>query len=33
VDKAGWFSLDVAKEKINSAQAALIDEVMEKLNG
>ncbi len=30
VDKAEWFSADVAKQKINQSQAALIDELMEK---
>lgn len=32
VDKGGWFSPDEAKEKINAAQAAFIDEVIFKLN-
>jgi predicted NUDIX family NTP pyrophosphohydrolase len=32
VDKAGWFGIEEAKEKINQAQTALIDELMEKLN-
>ena len=27
VDRAAWFSLDVAREKINPAQAALLDEL------
>jgi predicted NUDIX family NTP pyrophosphohydrolase len=27
VDKADWFSIPAAKEKINPAQAALLDEV------
>lgn len=27
VDKAGWFSIEEAKEKINAAQAALIDQL------
>ena len=31
VDKAGWFSPYVAKEKINPAQVALIDELMNTL--
>jgi predicted NUDIX family NTP pyrophosphohydrolase len=31
VDKAGWFSLEVAKQKINAAQAALLDDLAEKL--
>jgi predicted NUDIX family NTP pyrophosphohydrolase len=28
VDKAGWFSLEEAKEKINAGQMALLDELM-----
>lgn len=32
VDKGGWFSISEAKEKINPAQAALIDELLTKLN-
>jgi predicted NUDIX family NTP pyrophosphohydrolase len=31
VDKAGWFSIEKAKQKINSAQAVLIDDLMDKL--
>ena len=31
VDKAGWFTVDEAKEKINSAQAAFIDELVERI--
>ncbi|HEU4634448.1 MAG TPA: NUDIX domain-containing protein [Flavisolibacter sp.] len=31
VDKAAWFSADEAKEKINAAQAALIDDLIDKL--
>lgn len=31
VDKAGWFSISTAKEKINQSQAALINELLEKL--
>ncbi len=31
VDKAGWFSIEVAKEKINPAQAAFVDELAQKL--
>jgi predicted NUDIX family NTP pyrophosphohydrolase len=31
VDKGEWFSPEVAKEKINPAQAAFIDELMEHL--
>ncbi len=27
VDQAGWFTVDEAKKKINSAQAALVDEL------
>jgi predicted NUDIX family NTP pyrophosphohydrolase len=33
VDKAGWFSVEEAKEKINQAQVALIEDLVEKLNG
>ncbi|MDB5198900.1 MAG: hypothetical protein JWO92_863 [Chitinophagaceae bacterium] len=33
VDKGEWFSADVAKLKINPSQAALIDELIEKLLG
>lgn len=32
VDKAGWFSVEEAKEKINPAQAVLIDDLLVKLN-
>lgn len=32
VDKAGWFSVAEAKEKINAAQVALIDDLVERLN-
>ena len=32
VDKAGWFSVEEAREKINPAQAALIDDLIDKLN-
>ena len=32
VDKAAWFSVDEAKEKINSAQVSFIDDVIELLN-
>ena len=28
VDRAGWFTLDQAKEKINSAQVALLEELL-----
>jgi len=28
VDKAGWFNTETAKEKINQAQAALVDELI-----
>lgn len=31
VDKAAWFSVDEAKEKINPAQAALLDDLLNKL--
>ena len=31
VDKAGWFGLEEAKEKINPAQSALINDLVEKL--
>lgn len=33
VDEAGWFSIEEAKEKINPAQADLIDDLMEKVKG
>ncbi len=33
VDKAGWFSVEEAKEKINPAQAALIEDLVDKLKG
>lgn len=33
VDKAGWFEVDLAKEKINSSQAAFIDELLKLLTG
>ena len=32
VDKAGWFDIKTAKEKINPAQVVLIEELLEKLN-
>ena len=32
VDKAGWFAMEEAKEKINAAQIPFIDELAEKLN-
>ena len=32
VDKAGWFGLEEAKEKINAAQENFIDELVERLN-
>ena len=32
VDKAGWFNATVAKEKINPAQVAFIEELMDKLS-
>lgn len=31
VDKAAWFSIEDAREKINSAQAVLLDDLLEKL--
>jgi predicted NUDIX family NTP pyrophosphohydrolase len=31
VDKAGWFTVDEAKEKINHAQAAFLEELMNRL--
>lgn len=31
VDKAGWFSLEEAKKKINPAQAAFLDELLTRL--
>ena len=31
VDKGEWFAIEMAKQKINSSQAALIDELIEKL--
>lgn len=31
VDKAGWFGVEEAKEKINAAQAALIDDLVTRL--
>ena len=31
VDKAAWFSIDEAKEKINAAQAVLIDDLLQKI--
>ena len=31
VDKAGWFAVEEAKEKINPAQAALLDDLLAKL--
>ena len=32
VDKAAWFDSEMAKEKINPAQVAFIDELIDKLN-
>jgi predicted NUDIX family NTP pyrophosphohydrolase len=32
VDKAGWFGVEEAKQKINPAQAALIDDLMTRLD-
>jgi predicted NUDIX family NTP pyrophosphohydrolase len=31
VDKAGWFSIEEAKEKMNVAQAAFIDDLIERV--
>ena len=31
VDRAGWFTVDEAKKKINPAQAALMDDLLSKL--
>ena len=31
VDRAGWFTVDEAKKKINFAQAALLDELVSKI--
>lgn len=33
VDKGEWFTKDMAKKKINPSQAALVDELIEKLSG
>jgi predicted NUDIX family NTP pyrophosphohydrolase len=33
VDRAGWFTVDEAKKKINPAQTALVDELVSKLTG
>lgn len=33
VDRGEWFTVDAAKQKINSSQAALIDELIEKIIG
>jgi predicted NUDIX family NTP pyrophosphohydrolase len=33
IDKAAWFTIDVAKNKINSAQIALLDELISILHG
>lgn len=33
VDKAAWFSIEEAKEKMNAAQVALLDDLMEKVEG
>jgi len=32
IDKGAWFSPEMAKQKINSAQCALIEELLSKLN-
>ncbi len=32
IDKAEWFTIEIAKQKINSSQIPLIDELLEKLN-
>jgi predicted NUDIX family NTP pyrophosphohydrolase len=31
VDRAGWFTIDEAKQKLHPAQVALVDELLEKL--
>jgi predicted NUDIX family NTP pyrophosphohydrolase len=31
IDRAGWFSLDVAREKLNPAQVAFVDRLEERL--
>lgn len=31
VDKAGWFSVEEAREKMNAAQVALIEDLMERI--
>ena len=33
IDKGEWFTVDETKQKINPAQVALIDELMEKIGG
>ena len=33
IDKGEWFTVDETKQKINPAQVALIDELMEKIRG
>ena len=32
IDKAAWFTIEAARQKINPAQAALIDEILAKLH-
>ena len=31
IDRAGWFALDVAREKLNPAQVAFVDRLKERL--
>jgi predicted NUDIX family NTP pyrophosphohydrolase len=31
IDRAGWFALDVAREKLNPAQVAFVDRLEERL--
>ena len=33
VDRAEWFSIDAAREKINPAQAELLDRLLQRLPG
>ena len=33
VDKGDWFSVEESKKKINAAQIAFVDELLQKLNG
>lgn len=32
VDKGAWFTIEIAKEKINAAQTGLLDQLLEKVN-